>query len=248
MALITGASRGLGAAVCEALANNGHKLIMVSRNTSDLCTLKDRLKNAEEHRVCTVDLCNLREIKECLVGGDLDLENVEVVVHAAGGGIGLKEPLLNVDDFEKLLALNLSSAIEINRLVIPGMAKAKKGNIIHIGSIASYEAVGSVGYNTAKAAICGYVKSLGREVLKDGIILSGVLPGGFISEGNAMDRLRDRNRQAYDQFIKERLPRGKMGKAEELIPIILLLCEPSAAMFGGCLIPVDAGEGKAYFV
>ena len=62
------------------------------------------------------------------------------------------------------------------------MTRAKRGNIIHVGSIASYEAVGSVGYNTVKAGICGYVRSIGREVLKDGIILSGILQGGFISD------------------------------------------------------------------
>ena len=85
-------------------------------------------------------------------------------------------------------------------------------------------------------------------MLRNGIVLSGILPGGFISEGNAMDRLRTRNPEAYDEFISQRLPRKKMGKAEELLPIISLLCDPGSGMFGGCLIPVDAGEGKAYFV
>ena len=248
LALITGASRGLGAIVSRALAEKGFTLIMVSRNLDDLESVKNKLKSPEKHRVCAVDLCNLRSIEEKLTSIDLPIGKVEVVIHAAGGGIGLKDSLLSVDDFERLLGLNLSSAIEINRLVIPSMKRAKRGNIIHVGSIASYEAVGSVGYNTVKAGICGYVRSIGREVLKDGIILSGILPGGFISDGNAMDRLRSRNPEAYENFIKERLPRGEMGKAEELIPIISLLCERSAAMFGGCLIPVDAGEGKAYFV
>ena len=247
-ALITGASRGLGAVVCAALADEGYELIMVSRNKDDMEKLKAKLKNSELHKSCSIDLFDVRGIRNQLEYNNCMLSGIDVVLHSAGGGLGFRESLLSAEEFEKLLAVNLSSAIEINRIVIPEMQKQKRGNIIHVGSIASYEAVGSVGYNTVKAGICGYVRTLGREILKDGIVLSGILPGGFISDGNAMDRLRSRNPEVYQSFIEERLPRRTMGRAEELLPLILMLCEPSAGMFGGCLIPVDAGEGKAYFV
>ena len=118
--------------------------------------------------------------------------------------------------------------------------------MVHVGSIASNEGVGSVGYNTVKAALAAYVRSLGREMNRFNVIVTGILPGGFISPENAMARLQESNPAAYERFIQDRLPRQIMGEATELIPMLLLLCSEGASMMGGCLVPIDAGEGRAY--
>jgi len=118
--------------------------------------------------------------------------------------------------------------------------------LVHVGSIASSEGVGSVGYNTVKAALAAYVRSLGRELNRFNVIATGILPGGFIAPENAMARLQEANPGAYGSFIEERLPRQIMGEAKELIPMLLLLCSKGASMMGGCLVPIDAGEGRAY--
>ena len=72
------------------------------------------------------------------------------------------------------------------------------------------------------------------------------MPGGFIAPGNAMFRFKIKNIKDYKKFIKKRLPRNKMGDASEIIPIILFLCSQHASMMGGCMVPIDAGEGIAY--
>jgi len=87
---------------------------------------------------------------------------------------------------------------------------------------------------------------LGRELYKDKVVVTGILPGGFIAPGNAMERLRKKNIKAYKKFIKTRLPRGLMSNADEVLPMLLLLCSKHSSMMGGCLVPIDAGEGKAY--
>jgi len=132
--------------------------------------------------------------------------------------------------------------------VAPEMKERRSGNLVHVGSIASSEGVGSVGYNTVKAALAAYVRSLGRELNRFNVIATGILPGGFISPGNAMARLQEANPEAYGSFIDDRLPRQIMGDAEELIPMLLLLCSEGASMMGGCLVPIDAGEGRAYII
>jgi 3-oxoacyl-[acyl-carrier protein] reductase len=152
------------------------------------------------------------------------------------------------DQFSKLFALNLGAAAEVNRLVAPEMMERRSGNLVHVGSIASSEGVGSVGYNTVKAALAAYVRSLGRELNRFNVIATGILPGGFISPGNAMARLQESNPEVYGSFIEDRLPRQIMGDADELIPMLLLLCSKGASMMGGCLVPIDAGEGKAYII
>ncbi len=130
------------------------------------------------------------------------------------------------------------------------MLKAKKKNhelkLVHVGSIASNEAVGSVGYNVAKSALSTYVRSLGREMYKYNVIATGILPGGFIASDNAMARFKKRNIKDYKKFIKTRLPRKMMGQVNEILPMLLFLCSKHSAMMGGCLVPIDAAEGKAY--
>ena len=115
-----------------------------------------------------------------------------------------------------------------------------------MGSIASSEAVASVGYNTAKAALAAYVRSLGNHLASSGIVVTGVLPGGFNAPGNSWERLRAGKPEVVDRFVAERLPRGRLAEAEELVPLIAFLCSDAASMMGGCLVPIDAGEGRTY--
>ena len=74
------------------------------------------------------------------------------------------------------------------------------------------------------------------------------MPGGFTASGNAMERLEANNPEAYRRLVEERLPRRVMGQAKELIPMLLLLCSDDASMMGGCMLPIDAGEGRAYCI
>ncbi len=106
------------------------------------------------------------------------LGKIDVVLHVVGGGLGLRDPLLKSEDFIKLFKLNVTAASEINRIVLPEMIKRKKGNLVHVGSIASSEATGSVGYNSVKSAVAAYVRSLGREVAGSGVVVTGVGIGG----------------------------------------------------------------------
>ena len=195
-----------------------------------------------------VDLLEKEAIEPAIQKAQAFLGRIDVVLHAAGGGLGLKDDFLKHEDFLKLFALNLGSAAEINRLVAPEMKERRSGNLVHVGSIASSEGVGSVGYNTVKAALAAYVRSLGRELNRFSVIATGILPGGFISPGNSMARLQEANPEAYRKFTEERLPRRVMGDAGELIPMLALLCSENASMMGGCLVPIDAGEGRAYIL
>ena len=174
------------------------------------------------------------------------MKHVDVVLHIAGGGFGLKDKLIKNQDLKTLLQINIGAAAEINRLVFKSKVYNKNLKLVHVGSIASNEAVGSVGYNVSKSALAAYVRSLGRELYKKNVIVTGILPGGFIAPGNAMERLKNKNIKDYKKFIKMRIPRASMGNVNEVLPMLLFLCSKHSAMMGGCLVPIDAGEGKAY--
>lgn len=244
--LITGASKGLGSVCARALAEQGARLGLMARTEDKLETLKMSLKNPKRHLCVTTDLMDIQQLRIGIKKVKEFLKDIDVVLHVAGGGLGLRDTLLSSEDFIKLFTLNIVAAAEINRIVVPEMIKRGKGNLVHIGSIASTEATASVGYNTVKAALAAYVRSLGREMAGSGVVATGILPGGFYAPGNSWERLEATKPEAVKQFIEERLPRKFMGRAEELIPMILLLCSDAASMMSGCLVPIDAGEGKAY--
>jgi|TARA_B100000780_G_scaffold278201_1_gene250973 NAD(P)-dependent dehydrogenase (short-subunit alcohol dehydrogenase family) len=244
--IITGASRGLGEAMCYALADSGAKIAMFSRSKKNLENIRKKLLNPQNHISIKLDLANLSKITFAIKKAKSFLKNIDIVIHVAGGGFGLKEPLINYKDLNKLLDINLVSVAEINRQIVKNKDKDKKLKLIHVGSIASSEAVGSVGYNVAKSALSSYVRSIGRELYKKNIIATGILPGGFISPGNSMDRFKDKNSREYKKFIKKRLPRMEMGQVSEIIPMLMFLCSEHSSMMGGCLVPIDAGEGIAY--
>lgn len=244
--IITGASRGLGSECARHLSDLGAKLVLISRSSHDLKGVRLNLKQPEAHLCIETDLQRVGGI-EAGVNRALDfLKGVDVVLHVAGGGLGLREELVSLDELIKLFVLNVGAAVEINRIVVPHMRSRGKGNLVHVGSIASSEAVGSVGYNTVKAALAGYVRSIGRELAGSGIIATGISPGGFHAPGNAMDRLKAVKPQVYEAFVNDRLPRKYMGEAFELLPMIALLCSEHASMMAGCMVPIDAAEGRSY--
>ncbi len=246
--LITGASKGLGAIAAVAFAERGARVVLLARSQDKLEAVRQSCKDSERHLCIPVDLLDMKDISSAVLKAKEFLGGIDVVLHSAGGGLGLKDYLLMHEDFSKLFALNLGAAAEINRLVAPEMKGRRSGNLVHVGSLASSEGVGSVGYNTIKAALAAYVRSLGRELSRFNVIATGILPGGFIAPENAMARLQEANPEAYGKLIEERLPRKVMGEAKEIIPMLLLLCSEDASMMGGCLVPIDAGEGKAYIL
>ena len=246
--LVTGASKGLGWVIAQEFARQGARLVVCGRNEEKLRELRGSFSSPDDHVLFAGDLMELYQIERLeetckkLSGG------LDIVIHVAGGGYGFRDPLLSWEQFDKLLKINISCAVEINRRVVPRMIKRGYGRVVHVGSIAGQEATGSVGYNTVKAALSGYVRSLGRELAGSGVVVAGVLPGAFYAPGNSWKRLEANQPEIVEQFIKEKLPRGKIAEAEEIIPLILLLAGSSASMMAGSCVPIDAGEGKSYMV
>ena len=113
------------------------------------------------------------------------------------------------------------------------MIERGHGHLVHVCSVASTDAVASVGYNTVRAAQAAYVRSVGNVLAASGLVVTGILPGGFRAPGNSFERLRAKAPDVVDRFIDERLPRGRLAEPEELIPLIAFLCSDVASMMGG---------------
>jgi 3-oxoacyl-[acyl-carrier protein] reductase len=247
--IITGASKGLGR-LCANFYSKGNeslnKIVIIGRDIDRLNSVKKEGDNPSQILPLSCDFLELDKVAPTIHKAVEFLGDVDVVLHIAGGGLGLRDPFLDYGSIQKLLHLNLVAIFEINRIVAPLMMKRQSGNLVHVGSIAGKEAVASIGYNTAKAALTAYVRSFGNEMAKHNVIANGILPGAFTAPDNAMVRLQKNNPDAYNQFINERLPRKKMGEGSEIIHLIDFLASKNASMMCGSMVPIDAGEGHYY--
>jgi len=241
--IITGASRGLGSEAAIAFSKSGAKLVLIARTNEDLEMIRKKCKDPKRHLSIAADLTDARGIAKAIHEAKNFLAKIDCVLHVAGGGMGKRDPLIDLNDLILLFKLNVGAAVEINRIVLPDMIKSRNGNLVHVGSIAGKEAVASVGYNTVKAALNMYVRSLGRQMAGLGIIVTGINPGGFLAPGNSMRMLEKNNPEAFKKFLEQRMPRKKLGDSSEIIPLLKLLCSKSAGMMCGCMVPIDGGEG-----
>lgn len=223
--LITGASSGLGKACVDYFEAKGHKVITIQHRRQ--CNFNDKIQVEREAQ-------NIANVSP------------DLIIHCAGGGFGLKDDLLSWDDFETLFRVNVVAPAIINKYVVPSMIERGHGNIIHIASIAGRQTGASVGYSTVKAGVLAYVRTLGRNLASTGVVVTGIIPGSFVAEGNNWDRYINKDAPFLKEYIKTHCPRGRLGKVEELLPMIDFLTSPQASIMCGCCVPIDGGEGVTY--
>ena len=123
------------------------------------------------------------------------------------------------------------------------MIKRKYGNIVHVGSVVSHEANASVPYVSSKACLAGYVRTMGNYLTNYNVVLSGILPGAFYGDNNAMARFEHYKPKEYLEFLK-RMPQGKIPNTSDYIAIIKLLCSKKSKIFSGSLLYLDNGQSK----
>lgn len=243
--LITGASKGLGAVISNHFGMKGARLSLMARSKGKLESIVASLPNQALHSCIAVDFLNSDGLLKAL--DKISDTHFDIIIHCAGGGMGFGENLLTSEDLTKVFKLNIGVAAEINRMFAPSMIKNKKGNIIHIGSVSGKEVTASVSYGTIKAALAGYVKSVGRKLAVDNVIACGIVPGGFYAPENAMWRFQTHNPDGYKEYIEKNVPNQRMPLAEDFLPIIELLCSEKASPFASCLVPIDGGQSISFY-
>ena len=244
--LITGASNGLGFSCAQYFSKLDAKILLSGKDKSKLSKRISKLKNPKKHRVFEYDL-NIKKNIEKLSNIIIEKKFYDIIIHCLGGGFSKRDPLIGIDDMEKLFRVNLGAIIQINKNIITHLKGENKHlNIVHVGSSASTNAIASVGYNIVKAALSAYVRSLGREMAITKININGILPGAFKAPDNSWERLIATKPEVVNNFIDTKLPRKKLGTADELLPMIGFLASKESSMMRGCCVPIDAGESLNY--
>ena len=248
LALVTGAGRGLGEGICRTLAQEGARILATSRTASDLEQLVGELGGAVAgHRFLPLDIATSN-------GPNLLIEYVrqqniqpDIIVNNVGGNLGFTDPLGPVDEWQQVMRLNVEVALEINRAFIPHMREAKWGRICHVSSISALENQGPPAYCAAKAALNAYVRSLGRFVCADNVILTSIMPGAIFTKDGYWDTALQERPDHVAKYLNERMAIRRFGRVEEISELVAFLCSEQASFCVGSALLADGGQGRSFY-
>lgn len=238
VALVTGASKGIGKSIVEKLAVKGAKIAINYRNkTEELEVLqKDLEAKGTEVMLVKGDVSSFHEVKE-IVNSIVDkFGRIDILVNNAGI---TKDSLLmrmKEEDFDKVIEINLKGAFNTIRHIAPIMIKQRSGRIINISSVIGL--IGNAGqfnYAASKAGIIGATKSAAKELASRGITVNAVAPG-FI-QTDMTDVLSDKVKDT----IMEHIPLKKLGTGNDVANTVAFLASEEASYITGQIINVDGG-------
>ena len=233
-ALVTGASRGIGAAIAAALAEAGAKVIGTATSEAGAARITESL--GDQGRGAVLDVSQSESVAGLF--GDLERRNELPSIIVNNAGITRDGLLLRMKDadWDEVLATDLTSVFRMSRACLRHMMKQRKGRIVTITSVVG--AMGNAGqtnYAAAKAGVIGFTKSLAREVGSRGITVNAVAPG-FIDTDMTRD-LHDAQRDA----LLSGVALGRLGECADVAAAVLYLVSPAAAYVTGQTLHVNGG-------
>jgi len=233
IALVTGASRGLGAAIAADLATAGYVVAGVGRDAEALERQAAAIGAA--FRPFVADLTVPAQLDAMIAAVRSELGEPSALVNNAGygGPYGLLHETPDAQ-WAQVLAINATVPFQLMRAVIPAMARARHGRIVNISSIfGAAGGVGSGAYTAAKHALIGLTKAAAAEYAASGITCNAVCPGVCETEMTAPLR--------GDAYLQARIPAGRFGRPEEIAAMVAWLCSPHASYVNGAALLVDGG-------
>lgn len=237
VALVTGASRGIGRAVALALGRSGAKVACVARNEQKLAEAAAEIAaaggSASAYTCDVSDSAAAQATVDAVVAAH---ERLDIVVNNAGITKDTLLPIMSDEDWDQVIAANLRSVFLFTRAAAKVMMRQRSGRIINMSSVSGL--VGNPGqsnYSASKAGIIGFTQTVARELAKRKVTVNAICPG-FIATDMA-----EALGPAIIEEAKKRIPAGRLGEASEIADAVLYLASDSAAYVTGQVLVVDGG-------
>lgn len=246
-ALVTGAGRGLGASIARTLASEGVRVLVASRGEAALEKLLSSLPETHDHKGLSIDLEQDAAIDSLLSWVDHLGVQVDIVVNNVGGTLDVNDPFAAVDEYRRVMDLNLNVSVAVNRHLIPKMQQRKWGRICHVSSISALENQGPPAYCAAKAALNAYIRSVGRFVAADNVVLTGIMPGAVLTEGGYWDKASRERPEHVKSYLTERMAIRRFGYEAEIADSVAFLVSERASFLVGSMLLADGGQGRVFY-
>ncbi|MFV0384108.1 SDR family oxidoreductase [Paracoccus sp. (in: a-proteobacteria)] len=238
-ALITGSTRGLGRAIAEGLGQAGAALVINGRSDEAADKAAAMLRaSGLDARAAAFDVTSESAVTTAFAAFDADGIEIDILVNNAG--IQHRQPMvdLSLDDWQRVIDTNLTSAFLLGREAARRMIPRGRGKIINIGSLTSELARATVApYTVAKGGIRLLTKSMAAEWTQHGVQANAIGPGYMLTEMN--EALT--SNPAFDAWVKGRTPAGRWGRPDELVGTAIYLASRASDYVSGQLIFVDGG-------
>lgn len=238
VSLVTGASRGIGAASALRLAALGHHLLLTARNEIALTDIAQQcqLAGAASTLVLPCDLTDQASVMQLFNQIKQQHQKLDHLINAAGMMQDSMLGMTRLSDLQALFSLNVMASYQCCQLAARLMMRQKQGNIVNLASkVGESGAIGQSAYAASKAAISGLTKALAKELGPFGIRVNAVAPG-FIETD-----LTAHYSDAQKQQLCQQISLGRTGQADEVAAVIQFLCSPAASYISGQVMAVDGG-------
>jgi len=237
-ALITGGSRGIGAATAKAFARAGYAVtIFYNKNIKLADDLVDSLRKEEHEAIAiSVDIKDFGAVRRAVQKANLQFGAVDVLISNAGIASQKLFTDVSPEEFKNMMDTHVTGLFNITQAVLPGMISRKTGSIITVSSVWGITGAScEVPYSTAKAAIIGFTRALAKETGPSGITVNCVAPGVIDTDMNS-----DLTKEDISDLCSQ-TPLGRMGTPDEIAGVILFLASEKASFITGQVISPNGG-------
>jgi len=239
VALITGASKGLGKAMALALGGAGARLVLASRNLDQLnAVAKEARALGTDAEALQADVTDEAQVKQLEKAVTSKFGKIQILINNAG--VNIRKPVteFTLAEWRQVMDTNLTSVFLMCRAFVPHMKGQGYGRILNLTSIMSHVAIaGRTAYCASKTGLLGFTKALALELVSERITVNGISPGPFATE---LNKPILENPELNQQFIAK-IPVGRWGQVEEVGQLALYLCSEEAGFITGTDILIDGG-------
>jgi NAD(P)-dependent dehydrogenase (short-subunit alcohol dehydrogenase family) len=243
--LITGASSGIGRASAVKFAENGAKVVAVGRNEKELSALREEIQ--EKYGSIKIVLADIREttqVDKLVIDAAETFGGIDVLVNAAGIIQNGTIESTSLEDWDKMMNINLRSVFYLMQRCIPHLEKTK-GNIVNVSSVTGPRAFpGVLAYCVSKAGVDQLTRCAALELASKGIRVNAVNPGVVVTNLHKRSGMEEEKYEAFLEHSKTTHPLGRVGEPSEVAELIYFLASENASWITGVTYEIDGGRGQ----